>query len=88
MLLTSTLRAETTHKARLEVNWEQFMHKQDLVWNVLPEYWYESAYMGNGMLGWMIYKEPGQNYLRFETGDCEVHDNVKSISSENLLISL
>ena len=75
MLLTGTLRAETTHKARLEVNWEQFMHKQDLVWNVLPEYWYESAYMGNGMLGWMIYKEPGQNYLRFETGDCEVHDH-------------
>ena len=51
------------------------MQKQDLVWNVLPEYWYESAFMGNGMLGLMIYKEPQQNYIRFETGNCSVHDH-------------
>lgn len=52
-----------------------FHAKQDLIWEILPEYWYESAYMGNGMLGLMIYKEPGQNYIRFETGNCSVHDH-------------
>lgn len=31
------------------------MQKQDLIWETLPEYWYESAYMGNGMLGLMIF---------------------------------
>lgn len=51
------------------------MKKQDLVWEVLPQYWYESAYVGNGMLGLMIYKEPNQNYIRFETGNCAVHDH-------------
>ena len=68
LLLAGIGCADTEREARLEVDWEQFMRKQDLVWDVLPEYWYESAYMGNGMLGWMIYKEPGENYLRFETG--------------------
>ena len=75
LLLAGIGCADTEREARLEVDWEQFMRKQDLVWDVLPEYWYESAYMGNGMLGWMIYKEPGENYLRFETGDCAYHDH-------------
>ena len=57
---------------KLDVDWPQFMSKQDMVWETLPEYWYESAYMGNGMLGLMIYKEPGQNYIRLETGNCAV----------------
>ena len=46
---------------KLDVDWPQFMSKQDMVWETLPEYWYESAYMGNGMLGLMIYKEPGHS---------------------------
>ncbi len=65
--------AQSTHK--LKVDWAQFMAKQDMVWEVLPEYWYESAYLGNGMLGLMIYKEPGENYIRLETGNCDVHDH-------------
>lgn len=72
-LYTQTTVAQSSSK--LEVDWKQFMAKQDMVWEVLPEYWYESAYMGNGMLGLMIYKEPGQNYIRLETGDCAVHDH-------------
>ena len=57
------------------INWPEFMSRQDMVWEKLPEYWYESAYLGNGRLGLMIYKEPGQNYLRLETGNCDVHDH-------------
>lgn len=58
-----------------DINWPEFMSRQDMVWEKLPEYWYESAYLGNGRLGLMIYKEPGQNYLRLETGNCDVHDH-------------
>ena len=57
------------------INWPEFMSRQDMVWEKLPEYWYESAYLGNGRLGLMIYKEPGKNYLRLETGNCDVHDH-------------
>ena len=54
------------------INWPEFMSRQDMVWEKLPEYWYESAYLGNGRLGLMIYKEPGKNYLRLETGNCDL----------------
>ena len=42
-------------KVKTDIDWPAFMQKQDLIWEILPEYWYESAYMGNGMLGLMIY---------------------------------
>jgi len=60
---------------KADINWPAFMQKQDPIWDVLPEHWYESAFMGNGMLGLMIYKEPDANYLRLETGHCAVHDH-------------
>lgn len=63
------------HKIKADIDWPAFMQKQDMTWNVLPEHWYESAFMGNGMLGLMIYKEPDANYLRLETGHCAVHDH-------------
>ena len=43
LLLAGIGCADAEREARLEVDWEQFMRKQDLVWDVLPEYWYESA---------------------------------------------
>lgn len=70
-----TIASSQTDKVKTNIDWPAFMQKQDLIWETLPEYWYESAYMGNGMLGLMIYKEPKQNYIRFETGNCSVHDH-------------
>ncbi|WP_455674394.1 glycosyl hydrolase family 95 catalytic domain-containing protein [Phocaeicola sp.] len=67
--------AGASNPVKEHIDWPGFMQKQDLVWEVLPEYWYESSYMGNGKLGLMIYKEPKQNYIRFETGNCDVHDH-------------
>lgn len=60
---------------RQNIDWPAFMGRQDMIWEELPEYWHESAYLGNGRLGLMIYKEPGKNYLRLETGNCDVHDH-------------
>lgn len=62
-------------KIKADIDWPAFMQRQDPTWDVLPEHWYESAFMGNGMLGLMIYKEPDANYLRLETGHCAVHDH-------------
>jgi alpha-L-fucosidase 2 len=72
-LFAFTVTARTA--VSLKVDWQQFLSRHDMVWEVLPEQWYEAAYMGNGMLGLMIYKEPGKNVLRLETGNCAVHDH-------------
>ena len=58
-----------------KINWPQFMSQQDMTWEVLPAYWHEAAYLGNGRLGLMIYKEPEKNCIRLETGNSDVHDH-------------
>ena len=58
-----------------QIDWPTVMERQDPTWDVLPQYWHESAFMGNGMMGLMVYKQPGENYIRFETGHCDVHDH-------------
>lgn len=75
LLVAGQLLAGKTVKVKSDIDWPSFMQCQDMVWETLPEYWYESAFMGNGMLGLMVYKEPGKNYIRLETGHCDVHDH-------------
>ena len=60
---------------REKINWVDFMERQDMTWEVLPKYWYEAPFMGNGTLGLMIYQEPGQNCIRLETGNSDAHDH-------------
>ena len=57
------------------INWPAFMQKQDLVWEVFPQDGYESAFLGNGQLGLMVYREKGTETIRLETGNSAVHDH-------------
>lgn len=77
LLLLICLRSADIYSMDIKqnINWPQFMSQQDMIWERLPEYWYDSAYLGNGRLGLMIYKEPNKNYIRLETGNCDVHDH-------------
>lgn len=67
--------ALAAQRVKTDIDWPSFLGRQDMVWNVLPEQWYESAYMGNGELGLMMYKEPGKNWLRLEVSNCRLHDH-------------
>lgn len=60
LLLLICLRSADIYSMDIKqnINWPQFMSQQDMIWERLPEYWYDSAYLGNGRLGLMIYKEP------------------------------
>lgn len=60
---------------RSQVDWQSFLAKQDLVWNRLPQAWYEAPFMGNGSLGTYICKEPGTNAIRLDVGNNLVHDH-------------
>lgn len=61
----------------LEVNidWPQFMSKQDMIWDMLPQAWHEAPFLGNGTLGLMVWYEPELNAIRLETGNSLVHDH-------------
>jgi len=53
------------------INWEKFLERSDIVWDVLPERFDHGAYHGNGLLGCMIYRE-APNQMRWEMGRSDV----------------
>jgi alpha-L-fucosidase 2 len=61
----------------LRVNWEQFLAKHDLVWDNIPEKWYQSPFVGNGMLGMLVYKD-GPQALHIDVGRGDVEDHRKA----------
>ncbi len=61
--------------SEVHVDWKNFLSRHDLVWTRMPRHWYDAPFMGNGEMGLMIYQEPDSNYIRFETGNSEVHDH-------------
>ncbi|MDP4275073.1 MAG: hypothetical protein Q8907_12410 [Bacteroidota bacterium] len=66
---------------QLQVNWPEYLSKHDLVWNRIPENYYEGAYVGNGLLGTILYRDNlKENTIRFEIGRCDVYDH-RSIAS-------
>ena len=58
-----------------EINWPQFLSRQDPVWEVLPETWNDGAFLGNGELGDMIYADRKQNGLIIHLGRSDVTDH-------------
>lgn len=57
-----------------QIDWEEFLSGQDMVWNRLPEAWDEAPFLGNGSLGSYICREPQTNALRIDIGNNTVHD--------------
>lgn len=54
-------------KAVLAINWNNFMEKQDLIWNYLPTSECQGAFLGNGHMGLLIFKQQEENALIFKT---------------------
>ncbi|MEV5172285.1 Tat pathway signal sequence domain protein [Streptomyces flaveolus] len=55
--------------------WETFLRNQDLRWSRLPALWYEGPFLGDGLLGSMIYREPDANQIRFTVQHGRVQDH-------------
>lgn len=61
-------------KIEIDINWEEFLGRHDLVWDKVPETWKEGAFMGNGRQALSMFKEPDQNALRFAVDNDDVFD--------------
>lgn len=66
---------ETLVEVKKNINWEQFLGKQDLTWNELPMSWKDAAFIGNGLLGATIYKIRNSKSIRFDIGRSDVVDH-------------
>ncbi|MDF2814509.1 MAG: hypothetical protein K0Q81_709, partial [Paenibacillus sp.] len=64
-----------TDAVKLDVNWEAFLAEQDMEWVVRPISWDQGAFIGNGLLGAMMYGEENskkRHVLRFVAGRTDV----------------
>jgi hypothetical protein len=61
---------------KLAVDWPEFMAQHDLVWDRLPKDYYEGAFVGNGLLGAIIFRDNiATNSMRFEIGRTDLYDH-------------
>jgi alpha-L-fucosidase 2 len=58
----------------VQLDWPEFMARQDLIWETLPTHFDYGAFMGNGMLGSMIHQD-GPQRLRWEMGRSDVTEH-------------
>ncbi|UFR06658.1 Tat pathway signal sequence domain protein [Streptomyces sp. Go40/10] len=55
--------------------WEDFLRGQDLRWSRLPALWHEGPFLGDGLLGSMVYREPDSERIRFTVQHGRVQDH-------------
>lgn len=58
-----------------DAQWSDFLRNQDLLWARMPTLWHEGPFLGDGLLGSMVYKEPNANKVRFTTQHGRVQDH-------------
>ncbi len=62
-----------------KINWEKFLSQSDLVFDTLTTQWGGGAFIGNGLLGSMIYTKSA-NEIRFDIGRTDVYDHRENMS--------
>ena len=67
---------------KLNVDWENYLAKQDLIWDTMPQDYFAAAFVGNGLLGAILFKDDSlPNTLRFEIGRTDVYDHRTKLPS-------
>ena len=58
----------------MRIDWQDFLVRHDLLWDRLPTEWYEAPFLGNGMMGTMILKDPKKGFrLQIHRSDVQDH---------------
>ncbi|KRF02330.1 hypothetical protein ASG89_25140 [Paenibacillus sp. Soil766] len=69
------MKESNSSAVHVDVDWETYMANNDMEWVVKPVSWDEGAFLGNGLLGTMVYGEEHaskRNVLRMVTGRTDV----------------
>lgn len=58
-----------------DAQWRSFMARQDMVWEALPRAWDEGPFLGNGLLGALVFCQEPENQVRVEVCRTDVTDH-------------
>ncbi len=58
----------------VDIDWDAFLSRHDMIWNKLPSKWWEAPFLGNGMLGLQV-RKTAPNLIRLDVGrgDVQLH---------------
>lgn len=59
---------------RSDVDWSAFIEKQNIAWDELPKRWLDAPFLGNGMMGTMVF-QTGEQTVRWQVGRGDVQDH-------------
>lgn len=79
LLLFVTISFSAFAQFKNAIDYKTFFQKQDLVFDSLSTKWEDGAFLGNGLLGVMVYKED-DNAIRFDLGRTDVVDHREGIN--------
>lgn len=65
------------------IDWARFLARHDLVWDRLPKAWDEAPFLGNGLLGAMLYQDAATGFLRLDIGRSDVEDHRRPMKAGN-----
>jgi alpha-L-fucosidase 2 len=60
-------------------DWKSFLSRHDLIWSALPSEWESGAFIGNGLLGAMIYSQD-ENEVQWDIGRSDVTERLQTNS--------
>lgn len=82
LALSVACSAQTKSAVTLRVDWATYLAQHDLLWDRVPADYFEGAFVGNGLLGAILFKDDTEpNTLRFEIGRTDVYDHRTKASS-------
>lgn len=74
--LSQAQKVNSKQMLHLDVNWASHLQQHDLVWNSIPKDYFAGAFVGNGLMGTILFKDDQlANTLRFEIGRTDVYDH-------------
>ena len=69
------------NKVALEVDYARFLSNHDLIWDEIPHRWESAPFLGNGVIGFMLYQDirknpkTSANQLRLDIGRGDYYDH-------------
>ncbi|PCD04205.1 hypothetical protein COC42_07915 [Sphingomonas spermidinifaciens] len=77
------LAARTFTRRADGIDWAGFLARHDMIWDRIPQAWDEAPFLGNGMLGAMLYRDADSGAIRVDIGRSDFQDHRKPMKHAN-----
>ena len=70
--LTGCLKDSPDKQVELKVDWPDYMKKHNLVWDIFPGRWENGPFIGNGLVGSIIWASPDSTKVKWYLGRSDI----------------